>query len=486
LEGLFEMCDREIELFIKDFLKEIREDNAAIFAGAGLSASAGFVNWRELLRPIADELRLNLDKESDLVAVAQYHCNENAGNRHRLNQAIIDQLSVGIAPTENHRILARLPISTYWTTNYDQLIESALKNAGKIPDVKYTTEQLATTRARRDAIIYKMHGDVEHPHDAVLIKDDYENYHLKRGAFINALAGDLVSKTFLFIGFSFTDPNLDYVLSRVRVMFRENQRRHYCIFKKRAKENDESVAEFENAQIKQRLVIEDLKRFNIKTLLIDDYAQITKILAKIERQYRQRTIFISGSAEEYGDWTESATQEFLRDLSRALVQQGYRLATGVGLGVGDAIVTGAIEEVYHARTGHIEDSLVMRPFPRANPDDAIRQRLWENYRQDLISTAGICLVVLGNKRIDDRIVSAGGVRREYEIACQHGLNIVPVGSTGYMATEIWTEMLSTLDTHYPNANTDLREKFSKLGEAVEKPAELISRTLEFIGLITKE
>lgn len=480
------MDDREIELFIKDFLKEIREDNAAIFAGAGLSASAGFVNWRELLRPIADELRLDVDKESDLVAVAQYHCNENAGNRHRLNQAIIDQLSVGVAPTENHRILARLPISTYWTTNYDQLIEAALKGAGKIPDVKYTTEQLATTKARRDAIVYKMHGDVEHPHDAVLIKDDYEKYHVKRGAFINALAGDLVSKTFLFIGFSFTDPNLEYVLSRVRVTFRENQRRHYCIFKKRTKQDDESDAEFENAQIKQRLAIEDLKRFNIKTLLIDDYTQITGMLARIERQYRQRTIFISGSAEEYGAWTKSMTEEFLRDLSRALVQQGYRVATGVGLGVGDAVITGAIEEVYRARTGHIEDSLVMRPFPRANPDEAVRQRLWEDYRQDLISAAGICLVVLGNKRVDGQIVSAGGVRREYEIARQHGLNVVPLGATGYMANEIWSEMSSTFDTHYPNAKTGLREHFSRLGEAAEKPAELISRTLDFIGLISKE
>ncbi len=55
------MANREVELFIKDFLKEIREDSAAIFAGAGLSASAGFVNWRELLRPIADELRLPSD-----------------------------------------------------------------------------------------------------------------------------------------------------------------------------------------------------------------------------------------------------------------------------------------------------------------------------------------------------------------------------------------------------------------------------------------
>ena len=67
---------------------------------------------------------------------------------------------------------------------------------------------------RRDAVVYKMHGDVEHPHEAVLTKMIMSRYHLKRGAFINALAGDLVSKTFWFMGFSFTDPNLDYILSR--------------------------------------------------------------------------------------------------------------------------------------------------------------------------------------------------------------------------------------------------------------------------------
>lgn len=70
------MMDREIELFIREFLKEVREDNAA----AGLSAPVGYVNWRDLLRPIAEELNLDIDQEHDLVTVAQYHCNENRGN----------------------------------------------------------------------------------------------------------------------------------------------------------------------------------------------------------------------------------------------------------------------------------------------------------------------------------------------------------------------------------------------------------------------
>lgn len=41
------------------------------------------------------------------------------------------------------QILARLPIRAYWTANYDQLIERALREAGKTPDIKYTNEHLA-------------------------------------------------------------------------------------------------------------------------------------------------------------------------------------------------------------------------------------------------------------------------------------------------------------------------------------------------------
>jgi hypothetical protein len=478
--------NRDVDLFVRDFVKELREDNAAVFAGAGFSAPAGFVNWRDLLRPVADELNLDIEREHDLVAIAQYHFNENGGNRHRLNQLLIDQLTVGAGPTQNHRILARLPVSTYWTTNYDQLIEQALREAGKTPDVKYTNEHLAVTRPRRDAVIYKMHGDVDHPNEAVLLKDDYENYHLKRGAYLNALSGDLVSKTFLFLGFSFTDPNLDYVLSRIRTTFRENQRRHFCIFKRRTRLPDESDAEFEHAQVKQRLAIADLKRFNIKTLLIDEFSDITDILTRIERAYRTRTIFVSGSAAEYGEWSAAECETFLRDLSSALVQQGYRLVTGMGLGVGDAVITGAIGEAYRHRKGHLEDSLVMRPFPRANPDPAERARVWEAYRQELASEAGICLVVFGNKAENGAIALAAGVRREVEIAREKGLVVVPIGGTGYVAQEIWTETQKTLERYFPDVTPELIAKYEELGAKVSNPSELISRTLDFINFITRE
>jgi hypothetical protein len=224
--------EKEKQRLINELAKELEENNLAIFAGAGLSAPAGFVNWSQLLKPIAEELDLDVEKETDLVALAQYHCNTNQANRGKLNQLLIDEFAKNANPTQNHKILARLPISTYWTTNYDKLIENSLTSAGKIPDTKHQNPQLNYTKPNRDAIVYKMHGDIDRPDEAILTKDDYESYHVKMQPFLNALSGDLISKTFLFLGFSFTDPNLDYILSRVRIAHSKNQRQHFCIQRK--------------------------------------------------------------------------------------------------------------------------------------------------------------------------------------------------------------------------------------------------------------
>lgn len=294
---------KKIEQFIKDFLKEIEENNAAIFAGAGLSVASGHVDWRGLLKDFADELELDVNKEQDLISLAQYHLNKNANNRHALNEKIANEFHHGKFPNENHRILARLPIATYWTTNYDRLLEKSLEETGKIVDVKYTTQHLAKTIHGRDTILYKMHGDVEHADEAIITKDQYEKYYATHGAYINTLSGDLVAKTFLFIGFSFTDPNLDYILSRVRVTFQNNQRKHYCFFRAVKQETDETDDDYNYRKIKQALVINDLLRFNIHVLLVNDYPDITNILHEIENRFKRKTVYISGSAHEYGRWS---------------------------------------------------------------------------------------------------------------------------------------------------------------------------------------
>lgn len=474
----------EIANFIKNFAKEVKENNAAIFVGAGMSAAAGFVDWKSLLKPIAEELRLDISKEDNLVSVAQYHYNEKGQNRHRINQVLIEEFSRDATLTENHRILARLPISTFWTTNYDKLIEKAFEGARKVADVKYTVKQLANTKPKRDAIIYKMHGDVEHPSDAVLTKDDYEKYHIKFAPFISALTGDLVSKTFLFLGFSFTDPNIDYVLSRIRATYADHQREHYCIMRKVPRQDCHNDADFEYKVRKQDLFIGDLKRFNITTLLIDEYNQITEILKQIESLYKRKTVFISGSAHEYGMDKDKAGN-FIHALSKTLIGRDYKIVSGFGLGVGSAVINGALDEIYCHGRKTTDDQLILRPFPQDQTGATQLPALWDEYRKDMIPLAGIAIYLFGNKLDKGNVVLANGVRREFEIAVESGLQIVPVGATGYMAEELWKEVTANLDKYYPGHSKEFADNFAEIGNSALEPEALLESLIKLLDKIIR-
>lgn len=477
--------DTNIAEFLKTYKTAIEESNAAIFAGAGLSKPAGFVDWKELLRDIAEEINLNIDIESDLIAVAQYHVNENGGNRGRVNQTLIDEFTKDAEITENHKILSRLPINTYWTTNYDTLIEDALKSEGKRVDAKITIENLAITKTNSDAKIYKMHGDISLAHEAVLTKDDYENYNNKRQLFTTALQGDLVSKTMLFIGFSFDDPNLEYILSRIRILLEQNQRTHYCFMKQVQREDFEEESEFLYAQIKQKLKVNDLRRYSIKVLLVNRYDDITAILKDLELQYKRRNIFVSGSATHYGDWGEKRCLMFSSNLSKALINNGNNIVTGFGVGVGSCVISGALEEIYKTRNQRVEERLISRPFPQNSTSQLPIKDLWTRHRNNMIQNVGISVFMFGNK-IDDatgNVIDADGMLEEFEISMNHGVIPVPVGATGFTAKKIWETVLKNFDQYIPDA--ELIDKYRLLGDTSQTDEIIIKTVIEIVNKLEK-
>jgi hypothetical protein len=439
--------------FIRDYLKQLINGNAAIFAGAGLSVGAGYVDWRGLLREIAQDIELEIDKESDLLSIAQFHVNERGG-RGKLNQKIIEEFTEKAELTDNHKILASLPIRTFWTTNYDSLLEDALEDATKRVDVKHTVSQLPNTTYKRDAVVYKMHGDAKHPQQATLTKDDYEQYHRKNEGFITSLSSDLVSKTFLFLGFSFTDPNLDYVLSRVKLFLDGNTRPHYCIIRKVVRGNFETDADYDYAVRRQNLMISDLKRFQIQAVIVNEYSEITEILTEIQKRFKRNTIFISGSAAVYDPHNEQESLEFIHGLSRDLIKKNYAVVNGFGLGIGDAVINGALEAIYSSPKKYNEDQLIMRPFPQKPTGAKTLPDLWYEYRQRMISFSGIAIFVFGNKKKNGEIVSADGVEKEFNIAISQGVIPIPVGVTGSISHKLWENVRDnylSLFTNWPEA-----------------------------------
>lgn len=82
---------------------------------------------------------------------------------------------------------------------------------------------------------------------------------------------------------------------------------------------------------------------------------------------------------------------------------------------------------------------------------------------------------MGNKLEDSNVVMADGVRKEFEIARELGLALIPVGCSGYMAKELWSEVMANVSQYYDESNTDLIEAINELGAGVEKPEQLISK-----------
>lgn len=476
--------------FINSFITEINNDDAAIFAGAGFSTSAGFVNWKELLRDLAEELKLDIDKEHDLLSIAQYH--SNRFKRGKINNKIKNEFSTLKEGSENHKILARLEIDTFWTTNYDQLIEKTLEAEGKMVERKIRNEDFASNIKKKNATVYKMHGDKDSPDEAVLLKDDYESYNDKKELFSTALRGDLLSKTFLFIGFSFDDPNLEYILSRIKILLKDNTPTHYCFFREVAESdfNDPDKSEEQNkedylyAKIKQELKIEDLRRYGIHAILIKKYSDITSILSEIEKRIKRRNIFISGAAHDYSPFSEADAIKLLHNLSYKLAEKGYKIISGYGLGIGSTIINGALDFKLNSKYRNLDDLLILRPFPQLESETLSIPEMRTQYRNEMISKAGIALFVFGNKLNGEGIVNSDGMLEEFEICLAQNVIPIPIGGTGWVSKILWDRVMSNLNKFYPE-NPDLLDAIRELGRENISKEDLTNNILKAINILQK-
>lgn len=477
--------------FINAFVTEITNGDAAVFAGAGLSAPLGFVNWKNLLRDLAEELNLDIDKEVDLVSVAQYHFNRF--KRGKINNKIANEFTTLKKGGINHEILARIGIDTFWTTNYDQLIEKTLEAEGKTVELKVRNEDFSRNIKKKNAIVYKMHGDKNSPDEAVLIKDDYETYNDKRELFSTALRGDLLSKTFIFIGFSFDDPNLEYILGRIKVLLKDNTPTHYCFFKeileddfkddlKTAEENHE---DYLYAKIKQELKINDLLRYGIHAVMIKQYEEITSILLEIENRLKRRNIFVSGAAHVYTPYSENEAKTLIHNLSYKLAENEYKIVSGYGLGIGSIVINGALEFKLSSKYQNLDDLLILRPFPQMQSGTKTISEIWTNYRKDMLSKAGIAIFLFGNKLNDKgEIVNSNGMEEEFKICLESGVIPIPIGATNFISKILWDEIMTNFDKYYPD-NSDLRSAIEGIGISSNSIDKIISNVIKAINILQK-
>jgi hypothetical protein len=183
----------------------------------------------------------------------------------------------------------------------------------------------------------------------------------------------------------------------------------------------------------------------------------------------RRTVFISGSAYEYGHFGDSG-KTFIRNLTKNLLKSNFSIISGYGLGIGSAVIESAMEEIYLGKKEPIQDHLQVYPWPVTSRSEDIK----DSYRQDMIARAGVAIFVFGNKLEGIAISEADGMRREFEIARANGALLIPVGASGYVSFKLWQEMMDHFD-EYP----DSREKF-ELYQQLGAPYTRHDRLIELI------
>lgn len=96
-------------------------------------------------------------------------------------------------------------------------------------------------------------------------------------------------------------------------------------------------------------------------------------MQSIKRIYNSRTVYVSGAAAEYMPDGKEVYEKFISKLSSRLICEGYKIVSGYGLGVGSAIISGVLSEIYYNQKKSLTNQLILRPFPQG--EDA--KKLWE-------------------------------------------------------------------------------------------------------------
>jgi len=358
--------------FLDEISQKMKQGDISIFAGAGLSIASGYVDWKKLLEPISKQLRLN--PNIDLTEIAQYY--EDKFGRQGLNSLVFNEFDKIPKNNENINWLSKMPISEYWTTNYDHVIEQAIKKQGKSYQKLVKKEDFKYHKIGREVAIYKMHGDKDSPDDVVLTKEDYQNYDIDRGIFTRMLSVELIRKSFVFIGFSFNDPNLERILSIAKQTLQgKAPQTHYCFMRKvqlidylnehnRLEiQNIEKYIRDNNYQI---LRCNSMVKYGIQTILINDYDEITLMLKHLYNKYITNNVFISGginpaNLSDYGTFKMvndtnlnlNSAESFLTMLGRDLVDNGFHIYTGFGAGVGNYVLAGVLQSNKNRLNGEV-------------------------------------------------------------------------------------------------------------------------------------
>jgi hypothetical protein len=226
-----------------DLVRDIAARRSVIFLGAGVSRNAKSATgihpreWKEYLRHLAslapDEAKRNeilgCISDADLLTACELARKYLTPATFR-TEMIKEYLTNGYQPANIHDDLSRIDSRIVMTTNFDKLYEN---RANQLQDntvmVKnYYDKDVADVFRRQDRVVLKIHGTIDVPDSTIFTRSQYASARRHFGHFYQMLRGLFVTHTFVFLGASMRDPDMQMLLEDHAYSF-EGSRPHYMV-----------------------------------------------------------------------------------------------------------------------------------------------------------------------------------------------------------------------------------------------------------------
>ena len=222
----------------------IQNGQCILFAGAGASIDAKLPSWLELLRDLVERVRgsgtvreaqlrelTGLLQRGDYLVLSAF-CRDQLG-KFEFAQFLRERLSVLNRTSRTHRILSNIPFRAAVTTNFDSFLENSRNPVQVVlPEMmeRLGAPGVESLLGNREIFpIVKMHGSIHDVDSIVLTRGDFRRSLFTRPKYREFLRRLFTDSTIFFYGYSFTDPNVDFVLQEIMSLYEGMSRPHYAL-----------------------------------------------------------------------------------------------------------------------------------------------------------------------------------------------------------------------------------------------------------------
>ncbi|MGN8071577.1 SIR2 family protein [Mucilaginibacter sp. 22184] len=216
----------------KNLFEAIRKEDVVIFAGAGFSRYAGYPLGGELGKLLVDKLGPDERSKVSVSAPLDYLAEEiiriKHGSRDIINQALKDIYWAPAQSTADHDLLVSIPhFRTIITTNYDRLFEDAYKDDALLI---FKETEVSSWDDKRVNIL-KIHGDLSDESSIILTREDYSRFYRQdySSPFWATIIKAIATKTILFLGYGYEDPNVWSIFQHVYDYLGDNRKPAYFV-----------------------------------------------------------------------------------------------------------------------------------------------------------------------------------------------------------------------------------------------------------------